>query len=81
MNSIRPITIHVFGVVAERLATTQVELTGIHDTDGILEWIRLECASLKDLYIGIAVNRQMVTQNTPITSESEITLLPPFSRG
>lgn len=81
MESIRPITIHAFGIVAERLDAKELELTGIHDTDGIIEWIQTECPTLKDLYIAIAVNRMVVTQNTPVTAESDIALLPPFSGG
>lgn len=81
MSHSTPITIRAFGIIAEKLATEEVEVYGIHDTDGILEWIRTECPALKGMYIGIAVNRTMVTQNTVVTAESDIALLPPFSGG
>lgn len=81
MNTLPTISIHAFGIVAEKLAASEIELSGVSDTDGILRWIREEHPSLNNVYIGIAVNRKMISENTPVTPESDIALLPPFSGG
>lgn len=51
------------------------------DTDSLRQSLGEKYPALKERKYAIAVNRQLVRQNTVLTENAEVALLPPFSGG
>jgi len=51
------------------------------DTDSLQRTLGEKYPALKERKYAIAVNRQLVKQNTVLTENAEVALLPPFSGG
>jgi sulfur-carrier protein len=73
--------VKAFGMVAERLSTSELALEDIATTDQLLGFLYQQYPELKDIKFSIAVDRKQVHGNVPLTHNSEVALLPPFSGG
>jgi molybdopterin synthase sulfur carrier subunit len=51
------------------------------DTDDLSAQLETKYAGLKNARYVIAVNKKIVSSNTPLTSNDIVALLPPFSGG
>lgn len=78
-----PNTIHIkaFGMVAERIGTTGLEMAHCPDSKGLLELLRAKFPELTTTKFSLAINKKLISGNQEIPENAEIALLPPFSGG
>lgn len=75
------ISVRAFGMIAEKIGSGQIQLTGISTVEELLDSLFEKFPDLKNMKFSIAINKQLVSENAPIPADSEIALLPPFSGG
>ena len=74
------ITVLFFGKLVE-IAGTTTELPLVASTDKLLEQLRLQFPALAAEKYVVAVDKKTITENTPLTDNCTVALLPPFSGG
>ncbi|MFN8358350.1 MAG: MoaD/ThiS family protein [Candidatus Kapaibacterium sp.] len=70
-----------FGRLADILGHKAVLVDHIFDTDGLRKALERQFPQIMHIQYLVAVNRKIVTENTTITDDATIALLPPFSGG
>lgn len=70
----------MFGKLAD-IAGNTVLVNDVKDTDHLAEILTKTYPALSHSKFIIAVNRNVVKNNTALDSNSEVALLPPFSGG
>ncbi|MGW1453572.1 MoaD/ThiS family protein [Salegentibacter agarivorans] len=75
------LTVKAFGMIAEKLPEQEFEFPKKKDTEELLNSLYNEYPDLKELDFSLAVNQQLIQQNTLLEGNEEIALLPPFSGG
>jgi sulfur-carrier protein len=73
--------IKTFGVVTEKTGTGNLIIPFVDNTDKLYLLLLEKYPQLEGVKFAIAVNRQIVHQNTSLAQIDEIALLPPFSGG
>lgn len=73
--------IKTFGVVAEKTGTGNLIIPFVDNSDKLYLLLLEKHPQLEGVKFAIAVNRQIVHQNTLLAQNDEIALLPPFSGG
>jgi len=81
MTTDSTINLLAFGIVAEKAGSSRLSISGVTDTEQLLEALFQQHPALRELRFAIAVNRKIVHANTPLQPDSEVALLPPFSGG
>lgn len=76
-----PITILFFGALQDITTQPSLELDSVQDTDRLMAQLLERFPGLQGQRFVLAVNKQVVNQNTVLTPGAEIALLPPFSGG
>lgn len=71
----------MFGIVAEKTGTSNLTIQFVDDTDKLYSLLLKKYPQLEGVKFVLAVNRQIVHQNTSLNQNDEIALLPPFSGG
>ncbi len=74
-------TIKAFGMLAEKLPSSEFEFPYFEDTKQLLSGLNEEYPELKDLKFSLAVDKQIVHEKHHLNGNEEIALLPPFSGG
>lgn len=75
------IQIKAFGMIAEKLGSSDLELKGSFDSDNLRSELEKQFPDLKGMKYSFAVNRALISENVQIPNEAEVALLPPFSGG
>jgi sulfur-carrier protein len=75
------INVSLFGQLTDITGSSSLVITGVADTDGLEHALNKLYPAMAALKYIIAVNRKMVSSNTPIDASSSIAVLPPFSGG
>ena len=75
------LTVKAFGMIAEKLPEQELKFPKKKDTEELLNSLYNEYPDLKELDFSLAVNQQLIQQNTSLEGNEEIALLPPFSGG
>ena len=75
------INITLFGQIADITGSGSLALKRVADTDEMVAELTLLYPALKQLKYAVAVDKKIIRQNTPLTSDSVVALLPPFSGG
>lgn len=77
------INILYFGLIAEAIkcTTEQLVLNTTMNVDQVNNELIQKHTVLKNLNYQIAVNKELVSRETNITTDCEIALLPPFAGG
>jgi molybdopterin synthase sulfur carrier subunit len=70
-----------FGQITEFINNQKIEVDGIADTDSFKQYLEDQFPALKDLKYKLALNKNIVQQNTEITNGAKIAIMPPFSGG
>ncbi|MFT5863367.1 MAG: molybdopterin converting factor small subunit [Flavobacteriales bacterium] len=75
------IHIHYFGEIAEKTGTPSetIEVT-LLSTSGVLEFLK-KTYQIQGNGVQVAVNQELVTENTPLSKTDEIAILSPFAGG
>ena len=75
-----PITIIIFGRLTD-IAGSSLSLENVTDTNTLIKELHTLYPLLVDTKYAIAVNKIVVNENTVLTEDSTVALLPPFSGG
>lgn len=74
------IQIILFGRLAD-IAGNSVSLKNVADTDGLVKALHESYPALANTKYVIAVDKQIIKENTVLNNNSTVALLPPFSGG
>jgi sulfur-carrier protein len=77
----RVIQILFFGQIAEITGTDQFQIGNINDTDQLVSQLNSMYPPLIHTQYVLALDKKMITGNTPLTENCTVALLPPFSGG
>ena len=75
-----PINIIIFGRLTD-IAGSFLSLENVADTNTLVKELHALYPSLADAKYAIAVNKIVVNENTVLSENSTVALLPPFSGG
>lgn len=75
------IQIKAFGMVAEKIGFSELELDHSGNSEELLEALLIKFPELNSVKFTLAVNKKIVNGNQEIPEYAEIALLPPFSGG
>ncbi|WP_343522166.1 MoaD/ThiS family protein [Pedobacter sp.] len=70
-----------FGQITEFINNQKIEVDGITDTDAFKQYLEGRFPALKGIKYKLALNKNIVQQNTEITNQATIAIMPPFSGG
>lgn len=70
-----------FGQLTDITGSSSVEMPESADTDALLQALTNKYPALGSAKFVVAVNKKQISENTPLTSQSNIVLMPPFSGG
>ena len=71
----------VFGQLTDITLESEIYLNEVSDRDELVNKLVQQYPALADSKYAIAVDRKVTTQNTRLTDECTVALLPPFSGG
>ena len=74
------VKIILFGKLAE-IAGSSVSIDNVTDTDGLINVLHKNYPALSNIKYVIAVDKQVIKENTALSRKSTVALLPPFSGG
>jgi molybdopterin synthase sulfur carrier subunit len=75
------LTVKAFGIIAEKLPEQEFYFPKKNNTRELLNSLHEKFPDLKNLDFSLAVNQQLIQENTSLKGNEEIALLPPFSGG
>jgi molybdopterin converting factor small subunit len=75
-----PVNIIIFGRLTD-IAGNFLTLENVSDTKALVKELHILYPALADAKYVIAVNKKVVNENTTLTENSIVALLPPFSGG
>ncbi|MGZ5192114.1 MAG: MoaD/ThiS family protein [Flavisolibacter sp.] len=75
------ISVKAFGQIADIFGSRSLQLKNVDSTDDLRNKIENEFPELKKLNYLVAVDRNIIQNDTIISDKTEIALLPPFSGG
>lgn len=70
----------IFGKLAD-IAGNSVSVNGVADTNSLVNELNKKYPGLVNAKYVIAVDKQIIKENTVLNNESVVALLPPFSGG
>jgi len=76
-----PVQVIVFGQLTDILGHQPVTMDDAPDTTTLIEQLNKRYPALVNKPYIIAVDKKIVTGNTPLTSGNTVALLPPFAGG
>ena len=75
------IDIMVFGQLREFIDSGSIEIPDIADSNGLIGWLGERYPVLKKMKFSMAVDKKLISENTPLTNHHTVALMPPFSGG
>jgi len=75
------INIIIFGQIADITGTSSLTVENVADTSQLVEHLTAAYPALSSAKYAIAVDKKIVKENTPLSNNNTIALLPPFSGG
>ena len=75
------INVLTFGVITDITGSSALIINNADSTDCLKEMMEEKYPGLKIIRYAIAVNKQLVQQNTSLDNNATVALLPPFSGG
>lgn len=71
----------LFGSLVDVFGSQSYAMDVCDDTDALKQALLQQFPLLNQHRFNIAIDKKIISENTPISSTSEIALLPPFSGG
>ncbi|HEY1060769.1 MAG TPA: MoaD/ThiS family protein [Daejeonella sp.] len=71
----------LFGQLADITGKTEMILHDIPDTETLIKTLNEMYPSLANAKYAIALNKKVIKENTSLSGDNNIALLPPFSGG
>ena len=75
------INLKLFGQLTDATGTDTVTLEGVRDTDGLVAALQQLYPAFINSKYAIAVEKKIISENTLLTDNCTVALLPPFSGG
>jgi sulfur-carrier protein len=75
------INILAFGKIADLTATRAWKMQGVHSTAELRQQLEATYPALRGMRYALALNKKIITADTPLSDGAELALLPPFSGG
>jgi sulfur-carrier protein len=75
-----PVNIIIFGRLTD-IAGNTLALDNIADTNSLVKELHIRYPALAEVKYAIAVDKKLVNENTTLSENSIVALLPPFSGG
>lgn len=75
------INLLAFGQIAEITGQSAWKISGVKDINSLINKLEEEFPALVKMKYSIALNKKVIQENTAITENDTIALLPPFSGG
>ncbi len=75
------IKVLIFGHLAEITGQRNLVIPDIIDTKGLETYLENQYPGLKNIKYAVAVNKNIITENTKLEHNYTVALLPPFSGG
>jgi molybdopterin synthase sulfur carrier subunit len=70
-----------FGILSEVIKKDNISIPVIKDTDELNNYLQINYPEIKTHTYRIALNKEMLTENTKLKDGDEVALLPPFAGG
>jgi molybdopterin synthase sulfur carrier subunit len=70
-----------FGKIAEFINNQKIDIEGVADTDAFKQYLENQFPALKGMKYKLALNKNIIQENTKITNPATIAIMPPFSGG
>ena len=70
-----------FGKISEFISNQKLEIEGIETTDDLKKHLEKIFPNLANIKYKLALNKNLVQQNSEIKSSDSIAIMPPFSGG
>ncbi|MNK22338.1 Molybdopterin synthase sulfur carrier subunit [compost metagenome] len=70
-----------FGKTTEFLAQQRMKVIGVSNTNELIEYLETTYPMLKQMKYKLALNKVIIQQNTNISENDTIAIMPPFSGG
>jgi sulfur-carrier protein len=80
MEIIMAVKIQLYGQLKQMTGASELFID-VPDTDGLTREMSKRYPGLENLNYRIAVDRNIVQENTPVKAGQELALLPPYSGG
>jgi molybdopterin synthase sulfur carrier subunit len=75
------VNVMLFGKLADVTGSRQVAVQNVQDTNQLLQQLKNNYPALGNLPYLVAVDEQLISDNTMLTDGSVVALLPPYSGG
>jgi len=75
------INIIIFGQIADITGTNNLTVENVADTTQLVERLNATYPALRNAKYAIAVDKKIIKENTSLSHNNTIALLPPFSGG
>jgi molybdopterin converting factor small subunit len=76
-----PVQVIVFGQLTDIMGNRPVTIDDVADTSQLVHCLTERYPALANAPYIIAVDKQIVNSNTPLTGNNTVALLPPFAGG
>ena len=71
----------LFGIITDITGKDELNLTGFKDTNELDQKMQNDFPGLKKVTYRIAVNKELINENTLLKESYEVAFLPPFAGG
>jgi molybdopterin synthase sulfur carrier subunit len=75
------VNIAIFGQLTDIITKDDLVIKDINDTNALIERLNKKYPELATIKYAIAVNKNMITNNTVLNDNDTVALMPPFSGG
>lgn len=75
------INVIIFGQIVDITGRSNLTIENVADTSQLVEHLTAMYPALSTAKYAIAVDKKIVKENTPLSNNNTIALLPPFSGG
>lgn len=75
------IKILFFGQLSEQLGISSLNMDGVNTSDQIIHNLKNQYPILKHQTFQIALDKEIINENTPIKYDQVLALLPPYAGG
>lgn len=70
-----------FGKISEFIAHQKIEISDIRNTDELKAYLETSFPLLSNMKYKLSLNKDIVQENTAISNQDTIGIMPPFSGG
>lgn len=70
-----------FGKISDFISNQNLEIEGIETTDDLKKYLEKTFPGLANIKYKLALNKNLVQQNSEIKNRDSIAIMPPFSGG